>query len=79
MTEIIANKIRDIVDAFKEDKDIDMEAYIDTLALAVAQQLLNEVLMRNEPDSTKGCLRLWPQWLRLSGRRKQPHHLALFL
>lgn len=53
MTEIIANKIRDIVVTFEEDKDIDMDAYIDTLAVAVARQLLNEVLMRNEPDSTK--------------------------
>lgn len=51
MTEIIAHKIRDIVVTFEEDKD--MEAYIDTLAVAVAQQLLNEVLMRNAPDSTK--------------------------
>ena len=53
MTEIIAHKIRDIVVTFEEDKDIDMEASIDTLAVAVAQQLLNEVLMRNAPDTTK--------------------------
>lgn len=72
MTEIIANKIREIVNNFPvsdstlpsdaaivgdtpvefgDDKEIDMDEYINTLAVAVASNLLNEVLMKNENAS----------------------------
>ena len=71
LTEIIANKIREIVNNFPVsdstlpsdaamvddapvdfgDQDIDMDEYINTLAVAVASNLLNEVLMKNETES----------------------------
>lgn len=48
MKEIIAGKIREIVGNFPTDGSISMDEYIDTLAVTVANQLLNEVIKMNE-------------------------------